>query len=129
MWKYIKNLNCPWKKKKWLLLSKCNQSQRQRRLSDLVFEDVNNKLVLAQGICHLSLWWLNPVQLQLLTFDTFWREFRADNKNEALGAPGKLVEQVLVRYFQELTFWTASLHLFISRKALNSFVVTLAPCD
>lgn len=36
-------------------LSKCNQRQRQR-LGDLALEDVNNKLVLAQGICHLSLW-------------------------------------------------------------------------
>ena len=69
--------------------------QRQRRLGDLALEDVNNKLVLAQGICHLSLWWLNPVQLQLLTFDTFWRKFRMHNKNEALGPPRKLVEQVL----------------------------------
>ena len=30
---------------------------------------VNDKLALAKGICHLPLWALNPVLLQLLTFD------------------------------------------------------------
>ena len=38
------------------------------------------------GICHL------PVLLQLLTFNTFWREFRVES--EAICAPGKLLEQV-----------------------------------
>ena len=31
---------------------------------------VNYKLALAKGICHLLLWRLNPVLLQLLTFNT-----------------------------------------------------------
>ena len=34
----------------------------------------------------------------------------------------------LDRYFQELTSWSQSLHLLISRKALNLFIMTSAPC-
>ena len=33
------------------------------------------------------------------------------------------------RYSQGLILWTQFLHLLISRKALNSFMVTPAPCD
>ena len=46
-------------------------------------------------------------------------------------APGKLVERVfyIVRYFQELISWSQLLHFFISRKSLNPFMVTSAPCD
>ena len=33
------------------------------------------------------------------------------------------------RYFKELISWSESLHLLISRKALNPFVMTSAPCD
>ena len=53
---------------------------------------VNFRLVLAKGIWILPLHRLNPVLLQLLTFDTPWRGFRVES--EALCAPGKLVEQV-----------------------------------
>ena len=47
----------------------------------------NNK-----GTCHLPLWRLSPVLLQLPTFNVPWGEFRVES--EALCAPGKLVEQV-----------------------------------
>ena len=47
----------------------------------------NNK-----GTCHLPLWRVNPVPLQLPTFNTPWGEFSVES--EALCAPGKLVEQV-----------------------------------
>ena len=33
------------------------------------------------------------------------------------------------RYFQEPISWSQSLHLFISRKALNPFMLTSAPCE
>ena len=35
----------------------------------MVYNIINYKLALAKGICHLSLWKLNPVVRQLLTFD------------------------------------------------------------
>ena len=38
--------------------------------------DVNYKLALTLGTCHLLLQWLNHVLLQLFTFNTHWREFR-----------------------------------------------------
>ena len=63
---------------------------------------VNYKLTLAKsicqwlnnnkGICHRPLWRLNPVLLQLPTFNTLWGDFRVEG--EALCARGKLVEQV-----------------------------------
>ena len=40
---------------------------------------------------------------------------------------GKLVEQVF-RYVQEPISWSQSLHLLITRKVLNPFMVTSAPC-
>ena len=144
---------------------------------------VNFRLVLAKGICILPLQRLNPVLLQLLTFDTPWRGFRVEG--EALCAPGKLVEQVfrqlnifrnwfhnpypsvqfssvaklcptiwdpmdcctqsflvlyhLPKFAQVHVHWVCnaiqpshpllsqSLHLLISRKALNPFMVTSAP--
>ena len=46
-----------------------------------------------QGYFYLTLRRLNPVLLQLLTFNTPWGEFREES--EALCAPGKLVDQVL----------------------------------
>ena len=35
----------------------------------MAYNIINYKLALAKGICHFSLWKLNPVLLQLLTFD------------------------------------------------------------
>ena len=40
----------------------------------------NYKLVLAKGICHLSLWRLNPALLQLPTFNTPRWEFRVESE-------------------------------------------------
>ena len=39
------------------------------RVYDLEGDPLNDKLVLGKGISHLSLWGLNPVLLQLLTFN------------------------------------------------------------
>ena len=65
---------------------------------------VNYKLVPAKSvcqrlnsnkaICHLTLWWLDTVLRQLLTFDTPWRQSRVES--EAFCVLGKLVEQVFV---------------------------------
>ena len=79
----------------------------------------------ACGICHLPLRRLNPVLMQLPTFNTPWGECRVES--EALCAPGKLVDRSLVRYFQELISWPQTSHLFISRKAQNPFMVISAP--
>ena len=57
-------------------------------------ESVNYRLALAKGICHLPLWRLNHVLLQLLTFHMARREFRVES--EALCAPEKLVEQIFI---------------------------------
>ena len=40
----------------------------------------NYKLVLAKGVCHLLLWSLNPVLLQLPTFNTHWGEFKVESE-------------------------------------------------
>ena len=39
------------------------------RVYDLEGNPLNDKLVLAKGISHLSLWGLNPVLLQRVTFN------------------------------------------------------------
>ena len=41
------------------------------------------------GTCHLPLQGLNHVLLQLLTFNTLWKEYRVESRNEALCALGK----------------------------------------
>ena len=95
----------PWGRKSWTWLS--------------------NWTTTTKGICCLPLWRLNAVLLQLLTFNMPWRESRVEN--EALCAPGKLVE--MARYFQEWISWCQSLYIFIPGKVLNSFMVTSAPHD
>ena len=55
-----------------------------------------------KGVCHLPLWRLNPMLLKLPTFNTPWGEFRVEN--EALCAPGKLVEQVF-RWLDLFRIW------------------------
>ena len=52
---------------------------------------INYNLALAVGTCHLPLQGLNQVVLQLLTFNTLWKEFRVESGNEALSARGKTV--------------------------------------
>ena len=89
---------------------------------------LNEKLVLAEGTCHLPLQGLDPVLLQLLTFDTPSREFRVDNRNEAFCAPGNLVEQVF-RQLNSFRNWVYEPNPCIFsylEKALNPFMVTSA---
>ena len=92
---------------------------------------VNYKLTLAIDTCHLPLRRLNYEPLQLLTFNTPWKEFRVEIRNEALCALGKTGRTGLqmVRYFQEKILWAQFLHLLISRKALKSFMVISASRD
>ena len=52
---------------------------------------------LQTGTCHPPLQEWNQVLLQLLTFNTLWKEFRVESRNEALGATGKLTGQVFRR--------------------------------
>ena len=54
------------------------------------------------GTCHLPLWALNHVLLQLLTFNAPWNKFRVDSKNEALCALGKTnrTDSQIVSYFR-----------------------------
>ena len=55
--------------------------------TSLHFTSNNNN----EGICHLPLQRLNPVLLQLLTFNTLWG---SSGWSDAFCAPGNLVEQV-----------------------------------
>ena len=70
------------------------------------------------GTYHGHLPLLNHELLQLLTFNTSWKEFRVENRNEALCALGKTGRTGLqiIRYFQELILWAQFLYLFISKK-------------
>ena len=81
------------------------------------------------GTGHLPLQGLNHKLLQLLTFDTPWKEFRVETRNEALCALGKLARTGLqtVRYFQEKILWAQFVHLLMSREALKSVMVTSVP--
>ena len=59
---------------------------------------INYKLVLAKGICHLPLWELKPVLLQLCDLRHVLKGAGGgrgvENRNEAVCALGKLAEQV-----------------------------------
>ena len=50
---------------------------------------VNYTLALSMGTCYPHLEGLHHEPLQLLTFNTLWKEFRVESKNEALCALGK----------------------------------------
>ena len=73
---------------------------------------------------YLPLWGLNHVLLQLLTFNTPWKEFRVESRNEALCAQGKAGRTGLqmVRYFQEPILRAQFWYLLICRKAVKSFM-------
>ena len=73
---------------------------------------------------------LNREPRQLLTFNTPWKEFRVEIRNEVLCTLGKTGRTGLwiFRYFQEV-LWIQFLHLLVSRKALKCFLVTSAACD
>ena len=51
--------------------------------------NVNYKLALAMGTCHLPLQRLNYMLLQLLIFNTLWKAFRVESRNEVLCNGGK----------------------------------------
>ena len=94
-------------------------------------DGVDYKLAIAIGTYHLPLQGLNHELLQLLSFNTPWKQFRVESRDEALCALGKTGRTGLqiVRYFQELILWAQFFYLPISRKALKSFMVTTAPHD
>ena len=83
------------------------------------------------GTWHLPLQGSNYEPLQLLNFNTPWKEFRVKMRNEALcalektGRPGLQI----VRYFWEKILWALLLHLPITRKTLKSFAVMSTPRD
>ena len=89
---------------------------------------VNHKWTLSKGARHLPVWRLNPALRQLLTFNTPGREFREENEALCSRETGGTGLQI-VRYFQELVSRSQFLHLLMSRKALNPFLMTSAPCD
>ena len=73
------------------------------------------------GTCHLPLQGLNHMLQQLLIFNTPWKEFRVESRNEALCAWGITDRRLfqIVRYFQEPILLAQFLYLPISRKTLN----------
>ena len=83
------------------------------------------------GTCHLPLHGLNYEPLQLPTFNTPWKEFRVEIRNEALWILGKTGRPGLqiVRYFQKKILWVQFLYLLISRRAVTSFMVKTAHHD
>ena len=121
------------KEKKYFLLF-CLLFGLRQTLSPWVIWDCHLQI----GTCHghlpstyLPLWGLNHVLLQLLTFNTPWKEFRVENRNEALCAQGKAGRTGLqmVRYFQEPILWAQFWYLLICIKALKSFMVMTVPHD
>ena len=84
-------------------------------------EGISYKLAPATGPCHLHLYGLIHVLLQLLIFNTPERSsgWRAEMRNSVLeGKTGRTGLQI-VRYSQEPILWAQFLYLLISRKALH----------
>lgn len=76
---------------------------------------------------NLVLLGLSYWPLQSLTFNTPWKEFRLETKNEApyaLWKTGRTCFQI-IRYFQGKCYKPNCLHLLISRKELKSLMETL----
>ena len=65
------------------------------------YSNLRSKCQSKLGTCHLPLQGLKHVLLQLLVFKTSWKEFRMENRNEALGTWGKAGRAGL----QIDTFW------------------------
>ena len=86
---------------------------------------------LQTGTCHLPLQGLNYEPLQLPTFNTPWKEFRVEIRNEALWALGKTGRTGLqiVRCFQKKILWVQFFYLLIPRRAVTSFMVKTAHHD
>ena len=83
------------------------------------------------GSRHLALQGLNHVLMQLLIFNTPWKEFRVEGRYEALCAQEKTgkTDFQIVRYFQKLILWDQFLYLLISRKAIKSIMVLTVSLD
>ena len=101
---------------------------RQQRDGNL---GANCTPALSTDTCCPRLRGLSQVLLQPRTFNTPWREFSVDSRQEAsmlrekLAGPGFQT----VRYSEELLLWAQFLYLLPSRKALNSFMVMTIPPD
>ena len=105
----------------WALSPKYSHCQLQTGTCQEHCQRLNKK-----NICHLPPRRLNPVRLQLLTFNTPWV---SSVWGKALCAPGNLVRQ-LFRWLDVFRNWFYDLnplYLLISRKALNPFMVTSDP--
>ena len=90
---------------------------------------VKHKFALAIGTCHPSLRGLKHVLLQLLIFNTPWRVQGGEEKwSTPCSGKNWLADLQVAIYFQELILLAQFLYLLISRKALNSFMVMIAPC-
>ena len=100
-------------------------------LNALELSLINYKLALAIGTCQLLLQGLKHELLWPLTFNTPWKEFGVERRNEALCALGKTGRTGLqiFTYFRETILWAPFMYLLTSRKALKSFMVISAPSD
>ena len=85
--------------------------------------DVDYKLAFATGTCHIPLQGLKQVLLQLLIFNTSWKEFKVKSRMSHSVEENLRTGLQIVRYLQELILWVQLLYLFIS------FMVTTAPCN
>ena len=92
---------------------------------------VNYKLVLIMGTYHLPQQELNHMLLQLLIFNTLWKEFRVESRSRhfVFGTKTGRTSLQVVGYFLELILWASFLYLLISRKALTFFTVITVSCD
>ena len=73
------------------------------------------------GTCHLPLWALNHVLLQLLTFNAPWNEFRVREQKWGALCSGKNWQNRFSdsQLFQESTLWAQFLYLPIYKKHWN----------
>lgn len=85
--------------------------------------NVNYKLVLAMDTCHLPLWALNHVLLQLLTLSAPWNEFRVREQKWGGLCSGKNWQNRFSdgQLFQESTLWAQFLYLSIYKKNTKIF--------
>ena len=90
---------------------------------------VNYKLAFAKDICHLPQQRLNPMLLQLLTFDIPLKAVQGGKWGIVFSMETGRVSLYVVRYFHELISWSQSLYFLIPRKALNLFLVIAASPD
>ena len=89
----------------------------------VIYFFVNYRWALAVGTRHLPPQGLSQVLPQLLTFNTPWKEFRAEMKHLVLWERPADQGFRYLRFYEPI-LWARFLYLFISRKALKSFMVT-----